>query len=60
MSECKRKVPTPQEMNDRSQQWADGILDKEEDPTPYERTYRDGTLVNECWQYEKEERKADE
>ena len=34
----------------REKEWSDEIPDEEEErPSPYEKTYRDGTAANECW-----------
>lgn len=43
MSELKRKADT------KEQEYTDVIPDEEEAPSPYEKTYRDGSAVNECW-----------
>ena len=35
----------------REKKWSDEIPDDEEDrPEPYEETYRDGSVKNECWE----------
>ena len=34
----------------REKEWTDEIPDEEEqEPSPYEETYRDGSPKNECW-----------
>ena len=34
----------------KAKDWTDVIPDEEEErPSPYERTYRDGSTENECW-----------
>ena len=44
MSELKRKTDIEE------QNWDDAIPDDEEErPSPYEKAYRDGSAVNECW-----------
>ena len=46
-----REDPRPQ----AEQDWSDHIPDPEEDDdaaSPYEPTYRDGALKNECWREE--------
>ena len=37
-------------MDQQETEWADEIPDEEEQqPEPYEETYRDGSAKNECW-----------
>lgn len=33
----------------KDQEWTDHDDDPEDQPSPYEATYRDGSLKNECW-----------
>jgi hypothetical protein len=35
--------------NAKEREYSDMISDEEEMPSPYEKTYRDGSAVNECW-----------
>lgn len=54
MQETERK-PRPQLIppERRARDWVDTIPDPEDDrPSPYEPTYRDGTVKNECWDQE--------
>ena len=45
MSELKKR--------EKEQEWNDSIPDPEEEqPEPYEETYRDGSPKNECWKEE--------
>ena len=34
---------------DKSREWADNIVDGDEETGEYEPTYRDGSAQNECW-----------
>ena len=43
MSELNRDPKT------KEREYSDSIPDEEEIPSPYEKTYRDGSVVNECW-----------
>lgn len=38
----------------REQDWADEIPDPDRQPDEPEKTYRDGSAVNECWAEDKE------
>ena len=33
----------------KEREYSDVIPDEDEMPSPYEKTYRDGSAVNECW-----------
>ena len=33
----------------KEREYSDTIPDEEDMPSPYEKTYRDGSSVNECW-----------
>lgn len=52
MSEVKRIRPQAGDAERRARDWADAIPDEDERPSPYEATYRDGSLKNECWNQE--------
>ena len=43
MSELKR------ESESREQEYSDVVPDEEEIPSPYEKTYPDGSAAHECW-----------
>ena len=43
MSELNRETQS------KEREYSDTIPDEEEIPSPYEKTYRDGNAVNECW-----------
>ena len=43
MSELNRDPKT------KEMEYSDSIPDEVETPSPYEKTYRDGSAVNECW-----------
>ena len=38
----------------KEQEWADRLPDEEDAGPEYEPTYRDGSMVNECWAPERE------
>lgn len=38
-----------QDPKTKEMEYSDSIPDEEEIPSPYEKTYRDGSAVNECW-----------
>lgn len=53
MSEERRSARKPvsqRERERRAEEWAD--REREDSREPYEQTYRDGSLKNECWRSE--------
>lgn len=52
MSEIKRPRPQLIPPERRARDWVDDIPDEDERPSPYEPTYRDGSLKAECWKQE--------
>ena len=45
----KHPLPTEADREKRSREWADQIPDEENEPGPTRETYRDGSLISECW-----------
>ena len=43
----KQPIPAPSSAVLRERAWADRV--NEDKPEPYEETYRDGSIKNECW-----------
>ena len=45
----KRPLSTEAEREKRAREWADRIPEDENETGPVRETYRDGSLISECW-----------